>query len=112
MRISDWSSDVCSSDLIFFDQVVANPKRVVFAEGEEETVIRAALEFRAAGYGTPVLIGRSERIEQTMKAIGLKNLDGCEIHNARLSEHNGEYNDFLYSQLGRPPCREEVCPYV
>src|SRR3546814_89883 len=97
---------------IFFDQVVANPKRVVFAEGEEETVIRAALEFRAAGYGTPVLIGRSERIEQTMKAIGLKNLDGCEIHNARLSEHNGEYNDFLYSQLGRPPCREEVCPYV
>src|SRR3546814_5639993 len=45
---------------IFFDQVVQNPKRVVFAEGEEGTVIRAALEFRAAGYGTPVLIGRSE----------------------------------------------------
>jgi len=86
---------------IFFDQVVANPKRVVFAEGEEETVIRAALEFRAAGYGTPVLIGRSERIEQTMKAIGLKNLDGCEIHNARLSEHNARYTDFLYRRHQR-----------
>jgi malate dehydrogenase (oxaloacetate-decarboxylating)(NADP+) len=86
---------------IFFDQVVQNPKRVVFAEGEEETVIRAALEFRAAGYGTPVLIGRSERIEATMKAIGLKNLDGCEIHNARLSEHNAEYADFLYKRHQR-----------
>ncbi|WP_341703668.1 NADP-dependent malic enzyme [Ferrovibrio sp.] len=86
---------------IFFDQVVANPKRVVFAEGEEETVIRAALEFRDAGYGTPVLIGRSERIEATMQAIGLKNLDGCEIHNARLSEHNALYTDFLYNRHRR-----------
>ncbi|MEK9970855.1 MAG: NADP-dependent malic enzyme, partial [Ferrovibrio sp.] len=86
---------------IFFDQVVQNPKRVVFAEGEEETVIRAALEFKAAGYGTPVLIGRSERIEATMKAIGLKNLDGCEIHNARISEHNAEYADFLYKRHQR-----------
>jgi malate dehydrogenase (oxaloacetate-decarboxylating)(NADP+) len=86
---------------IFFDQVVQNPKRVVFAEGEEETVIRAALEFRAAGYGTPILIGRSERIEATMKAIGLTNLDGCEIHNARLSEHNAEYADFLYRRHQR-----------
>ena len=86
---------------IFFDQVVANPKRVVFAEGEEETVIRAALEFRDAGYGTPVLIGRSERIEATMKAIGLKNLDGCEVHNARLSEHNALYTDFLYDRHKR-----------
>lgn len=86
---------------IFFDQVVQNPKKVVFAEGEEETVIRAALQFRDAGYGTPVLIGRSERIEATMKAIGLKNLDGCEIHNARLSEHNGEYADFLYKRHQR-----------
>src|SRR3546814_10363140 len=42
-----------------------------------------------------------ERIEQTMKAIGLKNLDGCEIHNARLSEHNGEYTDFLYRRHQR-----------
>lgn len=86
---------------IFFDQVVQNPKRVVFAEGEEETVIRAALEFRAAGYGTPILIGRSERIEATMKAIGLANLDGCEIHNARISEHNAEYADFLYRRHQR-----------
>lgn len=79
----------------------ANPKRVVFAEGEEETVIRSALAFRDAGYGTPVLIGRSERIEATMKEIGLHNLDGIEINNARVSKHNDAYTDFLYKRHQR-----------
>ncbi|MBP7062545.1 NADP-dependent malic enzyme [Ferrovibrio sp.] len=86
---------------IFFDQVSANPKRVVFAEGEEETVIRSALAFRDAGYGTPVLIGRSERIAATMKEIGLNNLDGIEISNARVSTHNEAYTDFLYKRHQR-----------
>ncbi len=86
---------------IFLDQVVANPKRVVFAEGEEETVIRAALAYRDAGYGTPVLIGRSERIAATMKEIGLSNLDGIEISNARVSTHNEAYTDFLYKRHQR-----------
>ena len=45
-----------------FEAVRAKPKRMVFAEGEEEKVIRAALEFRAAGYGLPILIGREERV--------------------------------------------------
>jgi malate dehydrogenase (oxaloacetate-decarboxylating)(NADP+) len=45
------------------------PRRVVFAEGEEEKSVRAALAFRAAGYGTPVLIGREERVKQTMERM-------------------------------------------
>src|SRR3546814_21134602 len=36
-----------------------------------------------------------------MTAIGLKNLDGCEIHNARLSQHNALYTDFLYKRHQR-----------
>ncbi|MBP7670047.1 NADP-dependent malic enzyme [Ferrovibrio sp.] len=86
---------------IFMDQVAANPKRVVFAEGEEETVIRAALAFRDAGFGTPILIGRSERIAATMKEIGLSNLEGIEISNARVSKHNEAYTDFLYKRHQR-----------
>ena len=50
-----------------FDQVRDQPKRVVFAEGEEEKVIRAAIAFRHAGYGTPILVGREERIAETIK---------------------------------------------
>ena len=50
----------------------ANPKRVVFAEGEEEKTIRAALSFRDNGYGTPVLVARHERIRTTLEALGLR----------------------------------------
>ena len=84
-----------------FDHVLEHPKRVVFAEGEEEKVIRAALAFRNAGYGEPVLIGREERIAETIKAAGLGEHDGIEIHNARLSRKNREYTEFLYQRLQR-----------
>ena len=77
-----------------------NPKRVVFAEGEEERTIRAALAFQQAGYGTPVLVGREEHVLATMKSIGLEN-SSLEIHNARLSKNNARYVDFLYGRLGR-----------
>ena len=50
-----------------FDQVKANPQRIVFAEGEEERTIRAAVVFRDNGYGTPILIGREEQVRETMK---------------------------------------------
>ncbi len=84
-----------------FERVHGSPKRVVFAEGEEERVIRAASAFRNAGYGTPVLIGREERIDETIRAAGLGEVDGIEIHNARLSRNNKRYTDFLYGRLQR-----------
>jgi len=84
-----------------FEGVRATPRRVVFAEGEEEKVIRAALSFRSAGYGTPVLIGRERRIFQTMESIGLEDKGQLEIHNARLSNDNPKYTDFLYGRLQR-----------
>jgi malate dehydrogenase (oxaloacetate-decarboxylating)(NADP+) len=86
---------------LIFEKLRANPRRVVFAEGEEERVIRAALAFRNAGYGTPVLIGREERIQQTCKAIGLGDIDGLEIHNARVSNRNLQYTEFLYRRMQR-----------
>jgi malate dehydrogenase (oxaloacetate-decarboxylating)(NADP+) len=83
------------------ESVRDDPKRVVFAEGEEEKVVRAAVGFRNAGYGTPVLIGREERVKQTMLALGLGLVEGIEIHNARLSGVNRKYVDFLYARLQR-----------
>ncbi|WP_340116442.1 NADP-dependent malic enzyme [Pelagibius sp. 7325] len=83
-----------------FDKVRENPKRVVFAEGEEERTIRAALAFQQAGYGTPVLVGREQRVLETMKTMGVAH-NGLEIHNARLSKNNARYVDFLYQRLGR-----------
>jgi len=83
------------------ESVHANPKCVVFAEGEEDKIVRAAVAFRNAGYGTPVLIGREERVKATMATLGLGECDGIEIHNARLSGNNRKYADFLYRRLQR-----------
>ncbi|MCS6878711.1 MAG: NADP-dependent malic enzyme [Geminicoccaceae bacterium] len=86
---------------LVIDRVRAQPKRVVFAEGEEEKAIRAAMAWRNEGLGTPILIGREERIAQTLQNMGLKSLEGVEIHNARLSEHNRAYAEFLYRRQQR-----------
>ncbi|HST91922.1 MAG TPA: NADP-dependent malic enzyme, partial [Brevundimonas sp.] len=77
-------------------------KRVVFAEGEETAVIRAAWAFKQAELGTPILIGREELIRKNAAEAGL-NFDetGIQIVNARVSEHNGDYTDWLYSRLQR-----------
>ncbi len=77
-------------------------KRVVFAEGEETAVIRAAWGFKQAELGTPILLGREDLIRQNAAEAGL-NFDemGIEIVNARVSEHNADYTDWLYARLQR-----------
>src|ERR1700722_17574523 len=83
------------------ESVRTNPSRVVFAEGEEEKVVRAAVAYRNAGYGRPVLIGREDRVKATMASLGLGIVEGIEIHNARLSDANPKYVDFLYGRMQR-----------
>ena len=83
------------------EAVKANPKRVVFAEGEEEKQIRAAVAFSNAGLGHPILIGREERIRATMKAVGLPVAESLEIINSRLSPRTKHYTDMLYQRMQR-----------
>jgi malate dehydrogenase (oxaloacetate-decarboxylating)(NADP+) len=85
-----------------FERVRKYPKRVVFAEGEEEQVIRAALSFASQGLGTAILVGREERVRESARNAGLE-IDGrdVEIHNARLSHRNAAYAQYLYERLQR-----------
>ncbi len=76
-------------------------KRVVFAEGEQERVIRAAIAFYQGGYGIPVLVGREDQIRETLKGAGLEDVAELEIQNARVSIHNERYTDYLYHRLQR-----------
>ena len=76
-------------------------KKVVFAEGEEEKVIRAALNFRELGLGIPVLVGRKENIEKSLLEIGQQLHSGIEIVNAEISDKSDEYTNYLYSRLQR-----------
>ncbi|CAH1652140.1 NADP-dependent malic enzyme [Hyphomicrobiales bacterium] len=86
-----------------FERVRRSPKRVVFAEGEEEQVIRAAASFVNQGLGTAILVGREDRVRETasLAGIDLSGRNGIEIHNARLSHRNAVYAQFLYERLQR-----------
>ncbi len=84
-----------------FQRVRRSPKRVVFAEGEEEQMIRAAVSFAHNKLGTAILIGREETVRGAAERAGIELRDGIEIHNARLSKRNSDYTDFLYARLQR-----------
>jgi malate dehydrogenase (oxaloacetate-decarboxylating)(NADP+) len=84
-----------------FEVVRTIPQRVVFAEGEDDKCIRAAVAFYNAGYGTPVLVGRENRIRETIKTLGIADLKGIEIDNAALNDRTAKYADFLYHKLQR-----------
>ncbi len=86
---------------VIFDQVKRNPKHVVFAEGEEERVIRAAISFRDSSLGTPTLIGREDVIRDTLKSIGLDPSTDLQIINSRTSDRLPVYSEFLYKKLQR-----------
>ena len=84
-----------------FERVRRSPKRVVFAEGEEEQVIRAALAFVNQGLGRAILVGREDRVLHTAAEAGLELGDGVEVHNAKLSSRNAVYAQFLFERLQR-----------
>jgi malate dehydrogenase (oxaloacetate-decarboxylating)(NADP+) len=84
-----------------FERLRRSPKRVVFAEGEEEQVIRAAASFVQQGLGTAQLVGREERVRETAKNAGIELGGGIEIINARLSQRNAAYAAYLYERLQR-----------
>ena len=91
-------------------RVKDNPKTMVFAEGEEERIIRAAYQWNKAGYGNSILIGRKSRVLDVIENLGLDpNQKGVEILNAKISKNNAHYADFLYSRLQRSGFLKRDC---
>ncbi|AZO49344.1 MAG: NADP-dependent malic enzyme [Mesorhizobium sp.] len=85
-----------------YDRVRRQPKRIVFAEGEEEQVMRAAVSYVNQNLGTAILLGRDDVIKENAKHAGIElNKQGIEIINARLSRRNGIYTDYLYERMQR-----------
>ena len=78
----------------------SHPKRVVFAEAEEEVVLRAAIAFRDGGYGIPVLVGRDE-VPDKLRALGVDDPSSFELHNSRISPLVPRMVDHLYKRLQR-----------
>jgi malate dehydrogenase (oxaloacetate-decarboxylating)(NADP+) len=78
----------------------AQPRRVVFAEGEEEVVLRAAIAFKDGGYGTPILVGRDD-VHERLRALGVDKPETFEVHNSRNSALVPAMIDKLYERLQR-----------
>jgi len=85
-----------------YERVRRHPKRLVFAEGEEEQVMRAAVSYVNQKLGTACLLGREEQMRETAKLAGI-DLDrtGIELVNARVSRRVEAYTDYLYARLQR-----------
>jgi malate dehydrogenase (oxaloacetate-decarboxylating)(NADP+) len=92
-----------------FERLRRSPKRVVFAEGEEEQVIRAAASFVQQGLGTALLVGREDRVQATAREAGIEIGEGMQIINARLSRRNAAYASYLYERLQRKGFLQRDC---
>jgi malate dehydrogenase (oxaloacetate-decarboxylating)(NADP+) len=92
---------IAGSLQVIFDQVRMHPKRIVFAEGEEDRMIRAANVFASSGLGEAILIGREAEIEAVLTSAGLELHENVSVLNARLSNRNADYASFLYERLQR-----------
>jgi malate dehydrogenase (oxaloacetate-decarboxylating)(NADP+) len=83
-----------------YEAARAKPKRVIFAEAEEDVVLRAAVQFKQDGYGIPVLVGRDARVTEKLLGLGA-NPDDYEIHNSVQSPLVDKMVDRLYARLQR-----------
>ena len=83
------------------DTVQGQPKRIVFAEGEDLAVIRAAYAFQSQGLGQAILCGREELVKANMARAGIPEENELEIVNARISDRNPQYVQLLYRRLAR-----------
>lgn len=84
-----------------YEQAKANPKRVVFAEAEEDVALRAAIQFRDYGYGEPILVGRTDKVLAKLEELGVDDPDDWIIENSKLSDKVPAMVDYLYKRLQR-----------
>ena len=82
-------------------KVRKNPKRVIFAEGEDESMLKAAIEFGKNKLGTPILIGNEKRVRETLNRVGLDENYKIKIVNSTDKEKREKYCKYLYKKLQR-----------
>jgi malate dehydrogenase (oxaloacetate-decarboxylating)(NADP+) len=78
-----------------------NPKRIVFAEGEEPAVIRAANTYLAQCFGQPLLVGTGDTVRERFKELAIPLRRDFELLDTRRSPYTEEFTDFLYARLQR-----------
>ncbi len=82
-------------------KVRKNPKRVIFAEGEDINMLKAAIEFSKNKLGLPILIGNEKRVREQLEKIGLNRNHKIEIINSTDKSKREKYVKYLYKKLQR-----------
>ncbi len=95
-----------------FDKVRSEPRRVIFAEGEDQAVVRGANAFFNQGFGQPILLGTHEIVSEKFKELGVPLRSGFELIDTRTSPHLEEFTEFLYSRLQRRGYLRRDCERV
>ena len=78
-----------------------NQKRIVFADGEDENTLKAAIAFKNSKLGIPILIGKKETIKKQIKKIGYDQNFDIEIVNSKDTEKRKKYVKYLFEKLQR-----------
>ncbi len=84
-------------------------KRIVFAEGEDEESLKAAIAFKNYGLGEPILIANKDKLKESLKKIGLDENFNIEVTNSTDTEKSERYKNFLYEKLQRKGILEKEC---
>ena len=82
-------------------QVKKRPKTVVFAEGEDQNMLKAAVAYKNSRLGTPIVIGNEKRVQEQLKEIGLDENYKIKIVNSTDKEKREKYTKKLYAKLQR-----------
>ena len=77
------------------------PKKIVFADGEDENMLKAAIAFKNSKLGIPVLIGKEEKIKDQIKKIGYSENFDIEIVNSKDTEKREKYVKHIFKRLQR-----------
>ena len=78
-----------------------NHKKIVFADGEDENTLKAAIAFKNSKLGTPILIGKEEKIKEQIKKIGYNENFDIEIINSKDTKKREKYVKYLFKKLQR-----------
>ena len=78
-----------------------NQKRIVFADGEDENTLKAAIAFKNSKLGIPILVGKENKIKEQIKKIGYNENFDIEIVNSKDEKKRKKYVHHLFKKLQR-----------
>ena len=84
-----------------YSYIKKNKKKIVFADGEDENTLKAAIAFKNSKLGTPILVGKEDKIKEQIKKIGYNDNFDIEIVNSKDTEKRDKYVKYLFQKLQR-----------